>query len=64
MLTSIRAGGDHGCVSSLIRVSQAGRALERNGDAAAAALHLPRRIGFTRRRVIDLMRVGRSSCCQ
>ena len=38
------------------------RALMRAGGVRDAAMRPPRRPALTKRRVIDLMRVGRSSC--
>jgi hypothetical protein len=48
-------------VSSVNGISPVGRTQQRPGATTAAA-RLPRQIGFTKRRVIDLMRVGRTFC--
>jgi hypothetical protein len=61
MLTRPRPGGEHGHVSSVNGISPVGRAQRRLGTTTVAA-RLPRQIGFTKRRVIDLMRIGRTFC--
>jgi len=61
MLTGPRPGGEHGHVSSVNGHQPVGWTQWRPGTTTAAA-RLPRRIGLTKRRVIDLMRVGRTFC--
>jgi hypothetical protein len=61
MLTLRPHAGDDGDVSSVNTMTTVGRTLVRPGCATGAA-RLPRQIGFTKRRVIDLMRVGRTFC--
>lgn len=53
-------------MSSVTRVSPVGRAPQRRGfpTAAASCPLPPRQPGLTKRRVIDLMRVGRTFCCR
>jgi hypothetical protein len=59
VLTAFDVPRDHGGVDALSPIS---RAPMRVGGAHGATMRLPRRAALTKRRVIDLMRVGRSSC--
>lgn len=63
MLTGFVDRGEHDGVSSVTTQSPAGRAPRRHGPATAAQPRLLRQPGLTKRRFIDLMRVGRTRCC-
>ena len=62
MLTLIRVRRDDGEVGNVDGVSPVDRALVRTGGACGETVRPPKRPALTKRRVIDLMRVGRSSC--
>ncbi len=53
-------------MSSVTTVLPVGRAPQRRGfpTAAPSCALPPRQLGLTKRRVIDLMRVGRTFCCR
>jgi len=62
MLTSFQVRRDDGEVGNVDGVSPVDRALTRAVGARGETARPPRRPALTKRRVIDLMRVGRSSC--
>lgn len=66
MLTGLSRGREHGHMSSVTTVLPVGRAPQRRGfpTAAPSCALPPRQLGLTKRRVIDLMRVGRTFCCR